>query len=744
VRNRRYLAIAAGVVVILAVLGGVSAFILVGDSSQEQDHRAQVWGTLLTAAGIAVPLMFWASRTWIRSRSVGVVSPEQRVAAADHLAAKTKAYWGDQARRQGITPAAPVAVRWRAGPEDLAPATALGQASALSEGVVTAWYDDLYGRLGTDFLVVLGAPGSGKSGALLLLLLEALRRRAELPNPQRTATPVPVWVTCGSWNPAETSLHQHVETVLARDYPGLTSLAHGGRAGPAALVQHAQVAVFLDGLDEMPATLRSVALDAIIASSQMSVVLTSRIDEYRAVAASGRFRPASVIELLPVAPDAAAAFLLDRQPSARCAAWQPVLDRLHSQPTSALARVLATPLGLVLARDTYSHADPGALLDLGYDTDSEVLTHLFGAFLDHAYPATAQDTRHRTSALNWLSWTAQSMGSNRDLRWWDLYKCLPRWQWRLAAEIRGGVLIGLAAGLAIGIGLGAGLASGLAVGLAVGLLVGFMNEFLESFRDRLSKILIRVVAAFRGEFVIGPNVPHRLTLRKLTPREFRTALVVGIVRGLLSGGSVSAAIGLLVILGIDIHLGLPVVFGAAIGGGLAYGLMVGFADAWATPLDDSPAVTPADSYHTSLSINLVFGPLLGLGVGSVVGLMVGLGAGPSAGAEVGLVVGPLIAFLGFLNVGYLPWLKAAELILTARTRHRVRFMPLFEEALDRQVLRQAGMVYQFRHAELQDYLAARHQTGHPPFRRPTQPMPTVTNSSSVTDIDLANEETSTL
>jgi hypothetical protein len=33
-------------------------------------------------------------------------------------------------------------------------------------------------------------------------------------------------------------------------------------------------------------------------------------------------------------------------------------------------------------------------------------------------------------------------------------------------------------------------------------------------------------------------------------------------------------------------------------------------------------------------------------------------------------------------------------------------MRVCEDALDRQVLRQAGAVYQFRHAELQDHLAA--------------------------------------
>ena len=36
-------------------------------------------------------------------------------------------------------------------------------------------------------------------------------------------------------------------------------------------------------------------------------------------------------------------------------------------------------------------------------------------------------------------------------------------------------------------------------------------------------------------------------------------------------------------------------------------------------------------------------------------------------------------------------------------------MPLLESALDRQMLRQAGAVYQFRHADLQDRLAEQYE-----------------------------------
>jgi hypothetical protein len=51
-------------------------------------------------------------------------------------------------------------------------------------------------------------------------------------------------------------------------------------------------------------------------------------------------------------------------------------------------------------------------------------------------------------------------------------------------------------------------------------------------------------------------------------------------------------------------------------------------------------------------------------------------------------------------------LKIAEFLLVIQGRGQVRFMSLLEQAVSRQVLRQAGTVYQFRHAELQERLNA--------------------------------------
>jgi hypothetical protein len=80
------------------------------------------------------------------------------------------------------------------------------------------------------------------------------------------------------------------------------------------------------------------------------------------------------------------------------------------------------------------------------------------------------------------------------------------------------------------------------------------------------------------------------------------------------------------------------------------------------------------------------------------------------GLVIGLVFGPMVGLLFVIKGGAAPSLVLAEIALLLKGR-RARFMPMLETALARQVLRQAGAVYQFRHADLQDRLADQYQAG---------------------------------
>jgi hypothetical protein len=81
-------------------------------------------------------------------------------------------------------------------------------------------HDEVYARLRQGRLVLIGGPGAGKTGAMMLLLMmEALHQRDQMPGPERAGIPVPVWMTLGSWNPTTQGLREWVLATMARDYP---------------------------------------------------------------------------------------------------------------------------------------------------------------------------------------------------------------------------------------------------------------------------------------------------------------------------------------------------------------------------------------------------------------------------------------------------------------------------------------------------------------------------------------------
>ena len=103
-----------------------------------------------------------------------------------------------------------------------------------------------------------------------------------------------------------------------------------------------------------------------------------------------------------------------------------------------------------------------------------------------------------------------------------------------------------------------------------------------------------------------------------------------------------------------------------------------------------------------------------MGIGT--GLIVGFSLGSAEGIRVGILAGLFFAFVYGLLAPALdfsaPFLLFTEIVLRLRTRRVARFRPLLEDALERQVLRQAGPFYQLRHEHLQDRLAARYRHEH--------------------------------
>jgi hypothetical protein len=618
--------------------------------------------------------------------------------AADLLAAKSLPFWAREATRLGIEPA-PVAVRWEPAPPDLAPAM-----DSPTSGVVTQLHRDLYIPLGTDTLVILGDAGCGKSGAMLLLLLTALRQRAMLPAHERSCILVPVWVSCGAWDPSNTTLSNHVAGILARDFPALTSIECGGKAGPVELIERGLISVFLDGLDEMPAPFQATALHRVAAETgHIPVVLSSRTAQYRVAVHDTRFRPARVIQLQRVDRAAATSFLLARQSLDRASLWRSALEFLENRPDGPVSQVLSTPLGLALARDTYTTIDPRHFAMNEYSSDGAVLTHLFGAFLDQAYPAfTDHERKVRDANIHWLGWLAHNMGAQRDLHWWRI----PTWNHRHLNRYIGRA-VAIWAWLVVGVGL---------MGALTPLLSGFLAR-------KAYKGISRYTSTLTWKRVeIGPKTwSTRRPSRRDLP-QLRQGFILGIAASVM-GGLVTSPISLPIIW---LFRGtfhprdpsfpptrLPMSLLAEIGWLIVGGILMATIEAWTTPVTSSLAITPGRSYRIDCRVSIARALAVGGGAGLTAGGVTSLITGTPSGFLVGIFTALAVGAGVGIATGLVPALKFFEFHLRLHGGRSVRFHRLCEDALSRHVLRQAGSAYQFRHAELQEYLCTKYRRQFP-------------------------------
>jgi hypothetical protein len=726
------------------VAASVIGYVLWGGSTEDLPNRVQVSGMLVAAVVIVPPLVVWGLRR--RHRPVAGTSTREEVdAAADRLAEQTLESWSRQVVQRGIQFPAPVRVRWRWAADDIAlPRQELrtapslttdpgplpsgahdsGQAGqVLNSGVVTRLHDEVYARLQHGRLVLIGGPGVGKTGAMVLLMLEALRYRDRMSETVRTDVPVPVWLTLGSWDPSVEGLRDWVTAMISRDHPYLRATDFGPDV-VAQLFDTGRIALFLDGLDEMPDMLRREAVERLTAEAAgRRMVITSRPDEFRETIDLGRRQLpyTAVIELRPVAPKAASRYLLEGQIGAARQGWQSVAGHLLADPDGVLARTLNTPLTLSLARAAYTADDPRRLLSGERANEHDLRVHLLDQILIAAYP----DPGERGHATHWLSWLAHKMatqpnGPIRELRWWQIPTWIPRWQVGLAGALLGG--------LSVGVGIYLAWLFINAAWLILNLFVAeppFFEVLLAGLVSGVFGALIVGLVSVLGVEAITPRSmavrwPKLGDIRSVAAMVLRILPVFALGFGLLSG----------VAIGLDEGLANGLI--AGVGGGLTFGLifgvvlgvLLGLVDVWRAPLAAMSAVTPRGVYRRDMRSHRVSGLMVGF-IGGIVGgiggwltgtlqstepLEPGWYGGLSLGLAFGLALGLLSGLVSGFRAGAAPSLLFTEIALLLRGR-RVRFMTLLETALARQILRQAGAVYQFRHADLQDRLADRYEAG---------------------------------
>ncbi|MFR9727708.1 NACHT domain-containing protein [Saccharopolyspora sp. MS10] len=606
---------------------------------------------------------------------------------------------------------------------------------------------DLHERVPSRRLVVLGEAGMGKSALCLRFVLDVLDRR-------RDTEAVPVLFALGSWDPAAVPLTGWLIERLARDYP-----QPGGPRVAADLVKAGLVLPVLDGFDEISDGLHARALRR-ISAHRMPLLLTSRRQQYAAaVEADKAMAAAEVVELEPLSPAdvadqlrrGAKRIIVDGRAETN---WEPVLRRLREAPDHSasrhLAAVLRTPLMFSLARRAYRVRDPVELLDARrFPTEEAVEEHLLGTVVPTAYdddperpPRWPPDRAER-----WLAHLAAHLRGleTHDLRWWRIAATTRRSSRALVMALVTGLVLFLVLTVVSGTAyslLGMGLRAGALAGVLDGLLAGGVGGPLFGIAHGAALLTSRTPAEpSRVRLLLrARNDAERRSVRRIAVRTAVAALLgvacgigLGLGRGALRAWTYGP--GALPGAWVDALL-FAIMFGTA--ATLVFGVIA----ALEAPIDIRSAATPAAllraNRETTLGLFLLCGPVFGLIVGVSGGVLRELLDGSLWGVPLDWNVlstihfatssglgGGIAAMLAFTAWG--EWLVFGRFWLPLRGKVPWRTAAFLEDAHERNVLRQHGSAYQFRHARLRDHLARGHQrergtSGRGPRRARTSPV----------------------
>ncbi len=665
----------AAIVVVIAVAG---ALVWVVYRSPHRDD-------LSTFGGFAVAVMVPAASVVVylakvrQSRDAGHGRPLTEL--ADSLAGAVREQWKKAAQERRLLQPEPIPVQWARSSRPLAgPLSAAveskqfrplpGLSAVVLGQLRNGRLEDLhaiYGGLGSGRLVIIGSPGSGKTGAAVLLILAALKYREETPEKDRELVPVPVLVTAHGWDPATQSIEHWLAARLQQTYPLFPG--QDGLKKAAELVKAAKISVILDGLDEIPAELRPAALLALSNQADFRIIVLGRSDETAAAAQQEFLQGAVALELQDVDPAVAADYLTRVQRDPPPAGWSELTNRLRRVPDSPVARALSLPLTLTLVRDTYRGGDDvGELLDFcdaGHGASREdIEDYLLDRVLPTAYaprPGEAAPRYGLQAAQLALGHVAARMNQDgtRDLAWWRI----PAWASVAPRVIATGLVFGLM------FALGGGPVLGLAAGPVAGLLY---------------------VLGLRGKS------PRHMTPLRWRQLFSRSSLMTGLTFALAGGLFGGLVFGLTAGLAAGRNVGLVAAAGAGLAGMLAAGLSQPSAD-------DASPLTPPASWQRDQAFGFIVGLVLGVSIGLGFGFV--LGARHVLALVFGLLFGLVFGVVWGLSFP-LTWTASLAFAQLARRWHTpARLMRFLEDARERDVMRTVGPVYQFRHARLQDRLA---------------------------------------
>ncbi|MGH3973492.1 MAG: hypothetical protein ACRDS9_09215 [Pseudonocardiaceae bacterium] len=273
-----------GVSLVLASGGVLCLWWVYSRPPAQRNDLIQLGGFALALFSALLPMVSGLRRTR------RTTAPRPLDTLASQLAQAVRGQWRKAATERVLLTPAPIPVRWSLsslpltgeltaaldGPFTPLPGLASATEDQLLAGGRRGELFALYGGIASGRVVVVGAPGAGKSGTAVLLVLDALAHRDSVDDTQRARVPVPVLFTAHGWDPITCSVQDWLGARLAADYPLFQH--RGGHDEANALVNDGKIALILDGLDEMDEAARPAALQA-LSDASFRVVVLSRSNE---------------------------------------------------------------------------------------------------------------------------------------------------------------------------------------------------------------------------------------------------------------------------------------------------------------------------------------------------------------------------------------------------------------------------------------------------------------------------------
>jgi len=553
-------------------------------------------------------------------------------------------------------------------------------------------------------LLILGAPGSGKTIALLDLA-HALLVRAE----HDPTLPIPVVFNLSAWSDTDQELAHWLTAELSDKYRIPKKM---GRSW----LDARRLLLLLDGLDEVRSEKRAACVEAINAFARESLhglVVCSRLEPYEALRPT-RLELDRAVCLQPLTTGQVDAYL-----TGAAADLEALRTALASDP--ALQALAETPLMLNIMSEVYQDA-PAEALSTPEPSTTEDHRHLFETYVARMFKrrgAAASFSREQITA--WLAWMAQGMGRHaqsvflvEQLQPSWLTTRGQHWAYALGTRLTGLSMMGLILGLFPGLfvwknasvtppeliliikgGLVVGLVGGLVIGLMRGLYVGLRMSEPRLRRD------IKTVEKLSWSW-----------------KDARRRGILGFLAGLLLGSALDLISGLNPAEKIDIIAWL--VSGLLVGliAALYFGTMGLLFGGLRTSVIDTK-MTPNEGITLTIRNAVLAGLRYGMSAWLTLGLTLGLTEGLISVIEIGFfarLVSGLLEGAWILPVGLLASLfyggadvikhYALRLLLVRNgviPRNYVRFL---DEAARLIFLQKVGGGYIFIHRLLLEHFAA--------------------------------------